>query len=230
MRAVSFLALALLAPMLVQEDEAERACLGMEKRFLEARTLRFSFAMTVEVDTHEDKLKGTIWLGEGNKARIDVKGTMSGGKPLEMFMVSDGNQMVTKMTGVATQAPRETPRGTGELIRGTIARAGVFAGLFYGTNDKKEPTLDDLFQLSEYKVGNREKKGVREILVIEEKIKFRGAKEQGMITVWIDSKSFLCDKRVFTINDASHKVRVMEAYEGMAVDGKLDDELFVLPK
>jgi outer membrane lipoprotein-sorting protein len=230
MRAVSFLALALLAPALVQEDEAERACQGMEKRLMDAKALRFSFAMTVEVDNHEDKLKGTIWLGEGNKARIDVKGTMGGGKPLEMFMVSDGTQMVTKMTGVATQLPRDTPRGTGELIRGTIARAGVFAGLFYGTNDKKEPSLDELFQLSELKVGNREKKGTREVLVIEEKIAFRGAKEKGMITVWIDNKSFLPDKRVFTINDSAHKVRVMEAYEGMAIDPKLEDELFALPK
>src|SRR5580704_14079249 len=70
MRAVSSLALALLGPALVQEDEAERACQGMEKRLIEAKALRFSFAMTVEVDNHEDKLKGTIWLGEGNKARI----------------------------------------------------------------------------------------------------------------------------------------------------------------
>ena len=178
----------------------------------------------------EDKLKGTIWLGEGNKARIDVKGTMGGGKALEMFMVSDGSHMLTKMTGAPSQAPRETPRGTGELIRGTIGRAGVFAGLFYGTNDKKEPTLDELFTLSEFKVGNREKKGLREILVIEHKIAFRGAKEKGMITVWIDSKALLPEKRVFTINDTAHKVRVMEAYESMSIDAKLDDELFALPK
>ena len=230
MRAVSFLALALLAPALVQEDEAERACQGMEKRLVEAKTLRFSFAMTVEVDAQKDELKGRIWLGEGNKARIDVKGTMGGGKALEMFMVSDGMHMMTRMTGVPTQEPRDTPRGTGELIRGTISRAGVFAGLFYGTNDKKEPSLDDLFTLSDFKVGNRDKKGLREILVIEHKITFRGAKEKGMITVWVDSKAFVPEKRVFTINDATHKVRVMEAYEGLTVDAKLDDELFALPK
>jgi outer membrane lipoprotein-sorting protein len=230
MRAVSFLALALLAPVLVQEDEAERACRDMEKRLVEAKTVRFSFAMTVEVDAAEDKLKGTIWLGEANKARIDVKGTMGGGKALEMLMVSDGAQMVARMTGSANQAPRDTPRGSGELIRGTIGRAGVFAGLFYGTNDKKEPSLDDLFQLSDFKLGGKEKKGRREALVIEHKIGFRGAKEKGMITVWIDSKSFLVEKRVFTINDANHKVRVMEVYEGMTLDAKLDDGLFELPK
>jgi outer membrane lipoprotein-sorting protein len=230
MRAVSFLALALLVPALVQEDEAERACQGMEKRLVEAKTLRFTFAMTVEVDAMQDKLTGTIWLGEGNKAKINVKGTMGGGKDLEMFMVSDGTHMMTRMTGVPSQEPRDTPRGTGELIRGTIGRAGVFAGLFYGTNDKKEPTLDELFTLSDFKVGSRAKKGLGEILVIEHRIAFRGAKEKGMITVWIDNKTFLPEKRVFTINDAAHKVRVMEAYEAMRVDAKLDDELFVLPK
>jgi outer membrane lipoprotein-sorting protein len=230
MRAISVLALALLAPVLVQEDEAERACHDMEKRLLEAKTLRFSFAMKVEVDTNEDNLKGTIWLAEGNKARIEVKGTMGGGKPLEMLMISDGTQMVAKVTGAPAPEPRDTPRSTGELTRGTIGRAGVFAGLFYGTNDKKEPSLDDLFQLSDFKVGNREKKGARQILVIEHKIAFRGAKEKGMITLWVDSKSSLPEKRVFTINDAMHKVRVMEVYEGMTVDAKLEDTLFELPK
>jgi outer membrane lipoprotein-sorting protein len=237
MRAVGLLLLTLLAPVLVQEDDAERTCRDMEKRLLAAKTLRVSFAITVEVDTQKDNLKGTkdnlkgtMWLAEDNKSRIEIEGTMSGGKELKMLMVSDGSKMVANTTGAPAQRPHATPKGAGELIRGTLARAGLFAGLFYSAPDRKEPTLDDLFQVFDFKILAREDRGIRKILVIEHKIAFRGAREKGLITVWVDSKAFLPEKRVFTINDKANKVRVMEAYEGLKVDDKLDNDLFELPK
>jgi outer membrane lipoprotein-sorting protein len=230
MRVQPLLALLLLAPAQLAEDEAERACRDMEKRLVAAKTLQFVFAITVEVDKTKDELKGNMKLGEGNKARIEVKGTMSGGKAIDMLMVSDGTQMVAKLSGAPTQGPRDTPKSMGDLIRGTVARAGVFAGLFYQVQDRKEPALDDLFQLSDFKIGNREKRGSREVLAIEHKITFRGANEKGMITVWIDGKTLAPEKRIFTINDRMHAVRVMEAYEGLATDAKMDDALFELPK
>src|SRR5438128_1927642 len=95
MRAVAVLALMVGAPGLCQEDESERACRDMEKSVLAAKTLRLSFAMTVDVDKRQDKLKGSLWLGEGNKVRIEASGTM-GGKPLEMLTVSDGSSMIAK--------------------------------------------------------------------------------------------------------------------------------------
>src|SRR6516165_8295681 len=162
----------MVAPALLQGDEAEKACRAMEARILESKTLRLSYAMSIEVDTRKDEVKGTVWLGESNKARIEAKGTWEG-KPVEMLVVSDGAKMIAKGPGGSSPTPRDTPRGSGELIRGTIARAGIFAGLFYTPQDRKEPTLDDLFQLSEFKVGNREKRGDHEILVIEHKIAFR---------------------------------------------------------
>ncbi len=239
MRTVCALALLLTAPALAapaaapraeqQEDEAEKAFRAMEQRLLAAKTLRFAFAMTIEVDTREDKLKGTVTLGEANRASINVNGTMSG-KPLEMLMVSDGAKMVAKVVGSPTQGPRDTPRGAGALILGTVARAGVFAGLFYSVNDKKEPELDDLFQVTDVKIGARQKIAGKDVLVLEYVIGFRGAKEKGRVTLWVESKSHLPLKRVFTINDASHKVRVMEVYEGTEIDAKVDDKVFELPK
>jgi outer membrane lipoprotein-sorting protein len=228
MKAASVLVL-VLAPVLLQDDEAEKASRAMETRILESKTLRLTYAMTVQVDSRKDEIKGNVWLGENNKARIEAKGTWDG-KPVEMLVVSDGSKMIAKGPGGSSPMPRDTPRGSGELIRGTIARAGVFAGLFYTPQERKEPTLDELFQLSEFRVGNREKRGAREVLVIEHKIAFRGAKELGMITIWVDSKASLPEKRAFTINDSAHKVAVMEVYEGVVIDGKVDDDLFQLPK
>src|SRR5439155_18913242 len=172
MRAVAVLALLIGARSLVQEDEAERACRDMEKRLLAAKTMRVVFALTLEVDARQDKLKGGLWLAEGNKVRIEVDGTMAG-KPMAMLTVSDGTAMIAQGNGVGPAA-RETPRGTGELIRGTVGRAGVFAGLFYRGPDSKDPAVDDLFQVSDFKIAAREKMGEREVVVIEYKIGFRG--------------------------------------------------------
>jgi outer membrane lipoprotein-sorting protein len=227
MRAVFIL---LLAPALVQEVNPERVSHDMEKRLLGAKTLRVSFALSLKVDSQEDKLNGTMWLGEDNKARIEIEGTMGGGKELKMLMVSDGSQMVAKMTGAPAQTPHATPKGAGELIRGTLARVGVFAGLFYSVPERKEPALDDLFQVSDFKLDGTVEVGSRKTLVITYKIAFRGAQEKGLIGVWIDSKSFLPEKRVFTIKDKSHKVQVLEAYEGLTINPKLEDSLFQLPK
>ena len=229
MRAACAVVLLLTAPARPQDDEAERVFQGMQKRLLEAKTLRFSFAMSLEVDTREDKLKGSVALGEANRANIGVNGTMNG-KPLEMLLVSDGSRMVTKVTGAGEQGPRDTPRHTGKLIRGTLARAGMFAGLFYSVNDKKEPALDDLFQCSDFKIAARQKLGGKEVLVLEYSIGFRGTKEKGRVTLWVESKSLLPVKRVFTISDASRKVRVMEVYEPMEADAQIDAKVFELPK
>ena len=64
----------MVAPALLQGDEAEKACRAMEARILESKTLRLSYAMSIEVDTRKDEVKGTVWLGESNKARIGPKG------------------------------------------------------------------------------------------------------------------------------------------------------------
>ena len=48
--------------------------------------------------------------------------------------------------------------------------------------------------------------------------------------VWIDAASHLPLKRVFTINDASRKVRVTETYSDFVVNAELDSKHFTLPR
>jgi outer membrane lipoprotein-sorting protein len=229
MRLVSMLAFALASTFLISDDEAQQLCLGMEKRIMDAKTLHIAFAMTVEVDDQRGELRGNLWLGDGNKTRIEINGTVPGGKTLEMKMVCDGDKMVTQTSGQPSRPPRDPPKTVGEITRGTIARAGIFAGIFYSVPDKEEPKLDDLFQLTDFKMGNRQKIGAMEKLAFEYKIAFRGAKERGLITVWMETPSMLPSKRIFTINDTTHKVRIMESYGEFQVDSKLDLKTFDLP-
>jgi hypothetical protein len=230
MRLTAMLVLLMTSPLCSQEEDGERVCRKMEKCIMEAKTLRLTFALTAEVDDRKDKLQGTIWLGEGNKARIEVTGTMPGGKELKMQMVSDGTRMVAKVSGNPDRPPRDTPKTCGDIIRGTIGRAGVFAGLFYGINEKDEPKLDDLFQTYDFKIGGRQKQAKRDLLAIEHKISFRGAKDKGMITVVIDTDPNLPVRRIFTINDAVHKVRIFEEYAEFSIDTKLNQATFDLPE
>ena len=66
--------------------------------------------------------------------------------------------------------------------------------------------------------------------MVEYQIGFRGAAEKGTLTVWIDAASHLPLKRVFTINDASRKVRVTETYSDFVVNAELDSKHFTLPR
>jgi len=163
MRLVSILAiaLALTSPILIQGDEAEQLFNGMEKQIMEAKTLQIAFDMTVDVDGQKGELSGKMWLGEGNKTRITIAGKVPGGKELDMKMVCDGEEMVTHTAGKSSRRP-DPPKSVGEITRGTIARAGIFAGIFYSVPDKEEPRLDELFQLSDFKLGARPKNGTRE--------------------------------------------------------------------
>jgi outer membrane lipoprotein-sorting protein len=228
MKALAILAAALAAPLAVQPDEASRTREEMERKILAAKTLKLSFVMEVQVDNNTDKLSGQVWLGEQNKARMEIKGKFAG-KPLEMLMVSDGKQMVAQVSGLKDKGVHDTPRGAGALIRGTIARAGVFAGLFYGVNDSTEPRLDDLFKVSDCKLSGREKLDQREAMVLDYKVLFRGAKEAGELKVWLDSQSFLPVQRVFRLADQGHKVRVFEVYRDFTVGGEIEAKLFELP-
>jgi hypothetical protein len=137
--------------------------------------------------------------------------------------------MIARMTGVADTGPRDTPLGAGELIRGTIGRVGVFAGLFYGPSDRQEPRLDDLFKVSTCKV-RPDKLAKREVLLLEYKLHFRGVKEPGDNQEWVDRQTLLPVQRVFTMADQGKKVRVLEVYGDFAIDTKLDAKLFELPK
>jgi outer membrane lipoprotein-sorting protein len=229
MHTLAMLVATLVAPLYGQEDEATRASRGMEKKLLEAKTLHLTFAMTIEIDKNSDKLSGQVWLAEDNKARMNIKGTI-GGKQVEMTMVSDGKRMLAKVNGVADQGVHDTPRGAGELMRGTIGRAGVFAGVFYGVKDTQEPRLDDLFKVTGFKIAGREKSGNHDCLVLEYKILFRGASDPGNLKVWIDSQSLLPVQRVFTTSDQGKTVRVLEVYGELTTDAKIDPQLFELPK
>jgi outer membrane lipoprotein-sorting protein len=235
MHMVSLLALALTAPFVAQDDDALLACRALEKRINEAKSLRITVGMTIELENQRGErkrgeLSGSVWLAEGNKARIDLSGKAPGDKDMQFKMISDGHRMLARVKGQPDRPPHEAPKDIGEIIRGTISRAGIFAGVFYGVPEKEEPKLDDLYQISDFKLGARQKSGSREILIIDYKIGFRGAKEKGLITLALYADSMLPQKRIFTITDAAHKVRIIETYSEFTVDPMLEAKQFDLPE
>lgn len=229
MQLAGLLAVVLVVPAASQEVDGERVFRAMEKRLENAKTCRFSYALSISIDGREDNLKGTIWLGENNRARIEANGTFMN-KNMEMLMVTDGFQTVARATGQSQQPARDTARGAGDLIRGTIARAGVFAGLFYSVTDKKDPAPDDLFTLSDFKPARKEMLDNREVLVFEYKIAFYGAKDKALVTIMIDSLSQLPARRIVNLTDSGRKVQIIEIYRAFEIDGRLDEKLFELPK
>jgi outer membrane lipoprotein-sorting protein len=208
--------------------EADQPLRRVEEKLAKAKSLHVDFEAVLEApEGKSGKIKGTLDSQEGGKARLEMTGEVAD-KKLTMLMVSDGKRISTTGLGPASE-PKDTPKKLDEILRATMARAGVLLPLFAGEpvregEKHKEPDVDEMFKVSDVKVAGKDAQSV------EYKLTIKGMKEPLAVTVWLDSKTDLPLKRVLKGTEDGKTMTITETYTEVTLDKKFEAKTFELPK
>jgi outer membrane lipoprotein-sorting protein len=198
-------------------NEAEKLFQDMEKKITSAKTLQVEY----ETDFGDfGKMKGALAVATGNKVYLEQKGEIKD-KAFEFKVVSDGAMVKTVGTFGAKDA-KETPSKMGEKLLRFVSRGGVGAVIFQAVRqgDRENP-----FDVSDFKLGKKEKVGDREAQIVEYDVQLDKGKTH--VSIWLDIKTGLPIKRELTVGDSN--VRVTETYSAFTLDRPIDAKKFELP-
>jgi outer membrane lipoprotein-sorting protein len=217
----------LLAPAFAQPNTAEKLYRGMEKTIRDAKSIKMGFEIDAATDKDNNKVRGSVSVAEGNKARMEITGTEDG-KQRTMTLIADG-----KMTHfTASDMPKPESKAVESNFSQTrpqiLARGGVFATFNIGPSTESFD-IDKVMPVSDFKLGNKDKIGVREAQAVECTLKPDNG-QVAQMTVWLDTKTNLPLKRLVTTAGEKGVFRVTEVYTEIAINPKLDGKLFELPK
>jgi outer membrane lipoprotein-sorting protein len=213
------------------KDDAEKLFREMEAKVAKAKTLDCAFDGALETD-QKGTMKGTLLAGEGNKVRMEMSADL-GGMKRKFMVVSDGAKSKAAGDGVPAQPAKDTPKWLGEAVRVGIGRGGVMPVMMATGpgRDEKEFKVDDHFQVGDFKLGKKEMVDNREAQVVQYTLTMKQPKEEKIeASVWIDTKTHLPLKHVFTGTMDGRKVMMTETFTKFEVDGKIDAKQFELPK
>jgi len=210
------------------DDRGEKLFRDMEAKLAKAKTFSLSFDINFE-EIQTGKLQGSLASMSGNKARFEMQGKLAGKKGL--LLVSDGTRL--RFIGKLDDKTEDTPKKFDELVRAFVSRAGFALASFVVAFDEKPKDID-AWGVSEFRLGKKEKLGDRDAQIIDYTLTPKGASGPApgpfKVTVWLDAETSLPVKRVITGKLEDHKMTITENYTKMAVDAKLDEKQFELPK
>jgi outer membrane lipoprotein-sorting protein len=221
MRLVMIAVLALLLPQ--EKNEAETLFRKMEEKLAKAKTVRLK--MTGDMDMMKMTLSGEMQLGEEGRMRVDIDGKV-GQEAMKAGAVSDGKRL--RLHSSDKPQPREfdVTGKLGPLSRTCLARAGFVGALDSFDNEKGvKAEADELFSLSAFKLGAKEKAGEREAQIVDYQIDKKGHRPSDA-SVWIDVETHLPLKRVLKKGGMT----LTESYSEMKLDERIDPATFELPK
>jgi outer membrane lipoprotein-sorting protein len=228
-----FMCLAFLPAVLLAlaqgENRAEKLFRESEKKLAEADQVQITVESTLEGTPEKGHLKGTLLLANGNKASMVVQGNLRG-EEFKMIAVSNGSKMKMEVTMLKPQEEQNTPKDFNAMIAGSFSRVGVLAGFRTRIQQagEKEPGLDDLFNVSDFVLGKKEKVGEREAQVIDYKLVMDN-RDTAESTIWLDTETKLPLKRVFSSKNDNESLRITETYQ-IRLNSKIDGKKFELPK
>ena len=215
-------------------NEAEKLFQKMEKKLSTAKTLEVFVNGSMEFGERKMKYTGTILLGQDNKAYVKLSGDMIG-KPFVNELVSDGSN--TMSDEFLSPGGRPAFHRTGKKLRVNLIAVitrGSCLGLNVatkGTVSEKEGELgpDQLFQVSDFKLGANEKLDGKDAQFVDYQLRaFRG-REPFSVKLWLDSTTGLPIKRVLKSAKEDGKLQVIETYR-VTLDPVIDGKKFKLPK
>jgi outer membrane lipoprotein-sorting protein len=221
-----FALLALLLPASViaggAGNEGEKLYRDLEKTVGQAKMVRVAFASKLLKGGKEaGHFKGVVDLGEGDMARIEVKGEVEG-KKITLEMTSDGKKMKVVATPPGKEKEEPLPRNFGAMVRTGLSRVGPTAGLLLGhprIEGKEDPDIDKLLRVSDFKLGENAKVEGREARVIEYKVTLRGT-EKASAKLWLDAKTHLPLKRELSADTEGGTVQIVESYSEFTLGRK----------
>jgi hypothetical protein len=214
-----FMVLVLLAPTLAaQVGDAEKLFRTMEKKVAAAKTVRVAFEAQVLEDKEEQaRFTGSVQLGEANKGAVRLKGRAKG-MDIEVELESDGHKIKEVVTPPGKSRERSLPKKFGERVRAALSRTGPVSGLVVTERQtgpdgvEKDPDIDQMLPLSDFKPGGKETVGGREARVIEYKARLASEKQDLSVKLWLDVKTQLPLKREVSGERRGRPFRVVETY------------------
>lgn len=201
---------------------------AMRSTLEKAGTLRMTFQSEVETDKGKDSVKGVMTIGEGNRARIEIKMSL-GGKTVNLTLISDGK---TTQHIVDGKRPLESPTDP-KLRKNVIAMiesGGVAIPLFvlrpFATIRTKKggdgPDLEKSLKVSNIKQKETEKGVFAHDLHVDGKARFR-------VELTIDAANNLPVRRVLEVVKGADRATVRETYT-VEVEPMLTGDVFELRK
>ena len=194
-------------------NEAEKLYRGLEKKIGKAKALHLAFASKLMKGANEvGHFKGSIALMEGNKARIEVKGSTEG-NDISLKLVSDGKNLKITANPPGKESELPLPKRFGANVRTGLSRVGPSMGMVMvgGGGDKEGPDFDKLFRPSDFKLGANTKVAGRDARTIQYKVTISG-KETASVKLWLDAKTLLPLKREITGEKQGESMRILESY------------------
>jgi outer membrane lipoprotein-sorting protein len=244
--ALGFLGAALAPEALAQDKEAEKLFRDIEKKIKGAKALEMVFTYQLE----GKKAKGSLLLTKHDKARLRVSGHYYPGveRNPRFELISDGKRFKTKgaeigvrSNGVAYIDPEgqttagDTGKGFHAMLAVVLSRGGIGYAVYglpywiHGDGGVDPDTPESRMTVYDFKAGVAEKVGNRQAKVLRYRFG-KGGKGDAEITLWIDAKSGLPLKRVFSNPKGVFAVRITETYSQFNVRPKVDGKSFKLPK
>ena len=221
----------------VQESEGEKLFHAMEKKLSEAKAFHVAVEIKIVIAERENgkdqggRLKGSLLLAKGNKARLTLRGKVAG-EALDREIVADGKRIAWKdnLPKPPYLAKQTAPKKLHALLSRSLTRAGV-----YGTNEGMTvangygpdiPAGVQRVDAWDFTAGAAAKVGGRDARVVRYRVGSKGEKGAGQATVWIDAKTLLPLK--YVLGDRTN--HVTEIYHEFLLDPKTEAKVFALPK
>jgi outer membrane lipoprotein-sorting protein len=219
---------AVAVPAYAGENDAEKLFRQMEKKIQTAKTVQVRFDATISIFGMGGSIKGTAVHGDGDNMRVDADVAFAD-KKTKATLIGNGTKVFTKDSEKPAIDTKDSPKGLGNYLRSVLPRVGVFPGLDEITKGNELPKIDDIFKVSDFKLGAKEKVGSAETRVVEYTVLVRG-KDKAAAKVWINTQTNLPAKLELRMESNGIAVELSETYAEFAIDGKVDSKLFEMPK
>ena len=223
---MKLIALAVLALMIPQESsEAETLFKKMEEKIAKAKTIYAGVATPGDAMKAGAVTAGGEFFAEGpNRFRLDIEIKRDKGWVQEL-VVCDGKQWATRGNEPASNRPaKDAPKEVGRLIRSAIARIGFVNSTAAELYESAGMAPDDVFAVSNFRLGKKEKIGNREGQEVIYRLKSKIMEDDAAV-VWIDTVTHVPLRRSF-----KGKTVISEEWAFCKLDEKIDDAKFELPK
>lgn len=196
---------------------------ALEQRLARSKTLECDF----EVKTALASFHGSLTLGEGNKARLEINSETEG-RPLRLLLVSDGERTHVRDSGGGPWV-HDTPRNQNADILTWLTIPGIFLPQT-PLPDVTVADAKDRFRASGFKLGENKRLGGRDIQMLEYQLAVKGQDDTFSVAVWLDVPSGLPVKRTITSAVRGEKMTLAETYGKLTLDPNVDAKKFELPK
>jgi hypothetical protein len=222
----------LAAPVLGQDNNAEKLFHKMEKKIRSAKAIHVVFEGDMTGEGKKGKFNGSLDLAEGNKLRLDCSGDF-GGEAMKILAICDGKVSYVALNGkVQPQSPNTEDADFAKAL-GIFARAGAMGIMHLHHNDKGDKKehgeLDKMAAIKDFKLGGKEKIGTHETQAVQFHLDFA---KQGtaQVTVWIDMATDLPVKREMSVDENGKNFRAVERFTAFDLNPTTDLKTFQLPK